>query len=1081
MQCATCQFDNRDGRKFCAACGAPLPTPCPDCGYANEAADRYCGGCGRRLDAAAPSSPLPGGAALEGDRRPVTILFCDLVGYTRLSSERDPEEVHALLERFFALVDSIVDRFGGAIDKHIGDAAMALFGAPRAHGDDALRAVRAALEIQASVAKLALDDSTPLAVHVGVAAGEVVASSVGSDRHRRYTVTGEAANIAARLLDRASSGETLVSEAVYRATSGAATYHSLGALALKGLDRPVPVWRLTGAKSNDADAPPLAGRRSELAQCRAALGACVDCAAGAVILIRGEPGIGKTRLVEEVQSVAKTLGMSRHAGVVLDFGTERGHGAVRTIVASLLGLDPGASPELVEAAISAAVIAARITEDDKASLRDLLETPQPESARALYEAMDAATRAHGKERVLAGLVESSAAGQPVLMTIEDIHWADAQTLSLVAAIARATAESRAALIMTTRIEGDPANAGWRASAEDATLITIDLSPLSLSDALSLASRFVDSEAFVTQCVERAGGNPLFLEQLLRTAGDLSDGQLPSSIQSVVLARTDLLANHDRRAIQTASVLGQRFALPQLRALMNDPHFSCEPLLRNALLRPTKDGLQFAHALVRDGIYASLTHARRRELHRAAADVFKGDPVLRAEHLDRAGDPEAPRAYLTAAKELAGLYRHDHAIASAVRGLAIATQSRDVVALATYLGDLQQDAGRGTEALSAYRRALEASEGRADRRRALIGCAAANRLTAKIGDAFAVLAEAQSLAEPGADDRALAEIHYLRGNLHFARGELAACRSEHENALAAGRRIDSPEWQARALSGLADAQYMDCRMKTALRHFSDCVDLCDRHGLARIAVPNRVMMGHCRSYMCEFDSALEDMRKALEMAERIGNRHAEMFATQSLAFVLTGAGRYEDADPLQEKALRQVRALQARRYEAIILAQGAEIALFRAQRAEALALARQALAASTDSGLGFVGPIVYGLLSLAEDGDEAQRAALKAGEDLLGQGSVGHNHFWFRRYAIERELGSRNWREAERHADALLKRMASGPLVYASLVARRGLALARIGRGDAAANEVEDLNRTRSASDAVDFRIDALGEALSSGR
>ena len=199
--------------------------------------------------------------------------------------------------------------------------------------------------------------------------------------------------------------------------------------------------------------------------------------------------------------------------------------------------------------------------------------------------------------------------------------------------------------MTTRLEGDPLDPHWRAIAGAASLITVDLSPLSPSDALSIARRFIGADAFVTQCVERAGGNPLFLEQLLRSAADLTDGRLPSSIQNVVLARTDLLSPEDRRAIQTASVLGQRFSLRHLRALLQEPHYACDTLVRNVLLRPVRDGLQFAHALVRDGVYGSLTHARRRELHKSAAAIFVDDPVLRAEHLDRAGDAEAPRAYL----------------------------------------------------------------------------------------------------------------------------------------------------------------------------------------------------------------------------------------------------------------------------------------------------------------------------------------------------------------------------------------------------------------------------------------------------
>jgi class 3 adenylate cyclase/tetratricopeptide (TPR) repeat protein len=1078
VRCANCDVENRAGRKFCASCGSALPVPCRACGFANEVTEQFCGGCGLPLAEDRVAAPETISVAdPQSDRRPVTVLFCDLVGYTRLSSTLDPEEVHALLERFFALVDSIVESFGGTIDKHIGDAAMALFGAPLARGNDTERAVRAALEIQAGVPGLATGLSSPFAVHVGVATGEVIASAVGSRHHRGYTVTGEAANVAARLLDRAVSGETLVSEPVYQATQHVAAYEPMGPLRLKGLSLPVNAWRLTGTKSTALGTHALVGRRSEVGQIRATLDACVNGASGAALLIRGEAGIGKTRLVDELQAIAAASGMTSHAGFVLDFGTARGHGAVRTVVAGLLGLGRDPTPEAVEDAIEAVRQSTQMEPDDALYLRDLLEVPQLEATLTLYQAMDAMARTHGKERVVTALVEASAKRLPLLVTIEDVHWADEETLSLLAAITCATAESRAVLVMTTRPEGDPLDARWRAMTGRGTVITIDLSPLTPADALTIARQFIDADTFAAQCVERAGGNPLFLEQLLRGAGDLTDGRLPASIQSVVLARTDLLSARDRRAIQAASVLGQLFSLAHLRVLLKEPQYSCDTLVRNVLVRPARNGLVFAHALVREGVYGSLTHARRRELHRAAAAIFADDPVLRAEHLDRAGDSEAAHAYFVASEAQASLFRQDQAVTLAVRGLAVATDKRDSFDLAILLGDLHQDAGRGSDALEAYLRALGVAEDAADRCRALLGCAASNRLIAKIDDAFLALAEAEPLANALRNDPSLAEIHYLRGNLYFARGNLTACRSEHEQALAASRRADSPEWQARALSGLADAQYMDCRMATALRHFDGCVDLCDAHGLTRIAVSNRIMMGHCRIYTCDFDLGLSDVRLGLETAVRIGNRHAEMFANHSLGFCLTAAGRYAEAADVQPKALAQARTLKARRYEAVILAHCAEVALINGRKAEALALAREGREISNETGPGFTAPILHGLLALLEDRREDQEIALAAGKALLAQGSVGHNHFWFRRYAIERALLFEDWEEARKQADALLLRMADEPLTYSSMVAERGHILARRGRGDVTEGDEERLRATLAAAVAIDLRIDALGDAL----
>jgi hypothetical protein len=413
-------------------------------------------------------------------------MFCDLVGYTQLSS-------------------ATVDRFGGKIDKHIGDAAMALFGAPLARGNDAERAVRAALEIQASAPKLASGLHSPLAVHIGVATGEVIASSVGSQHHRGYTVTGEAANIAARLLEKATSGETLVSDAVYEATNHVGSYTFLGLLALKGIGHPVEAWRLTGMKSSAPDAHALVGRRLELGQFRAALDACVNGTFGTALLIRGEAGIGKTRLMDELQSIAAASGMSCTAGFALDFGTARGHGAVRTVVAGLLGLGSEATPDVAERAINALVRDGSLQVDDALYARDLLEMSQPEATRKIYEAMDTPARTHGKERVVAALVKSSADNRPLLVAIEDVHWADRETLSLLAAVTRATGMSRTVLAMTSRLEGDPLDAHWRSMAVGGTLVTVDLAPLSPADARSIAARFIDVTAFADQCVERAGG------------------------------------------------------------------------------------------------------------------------------------------------------------------------------------------------------------------------------------------------------------------------------------------------------------------------------------------------------------------------------------------------------------------------------------------------------------------------------------------------------------------------------------------------------------------------------------------------
>ncbi|MFQ5972726.1 MAG: adenylate/guanylate cyclase domain-containing protein, partial [Alphaproteobacteria bacterium] len=307
IRCPKCDFENREGRRFCSNCGAALSSVCPACGFVNEPEEKFCGGCGVALAAAetsaAPSAPGEDTAAAPSDpeRRQVTILFSDLSGFTALSQSREPEEVQRIVSRHFEVVDGIVTDFGGTIDKHIGDAVMALFGAPVAHGNDPERAVRAALAIQDAMASRGPDVDEPLEVHIGIASGQVVASRVGSDIHREYTVTGESVNLAARLVELAASGETLISDAVHRAIDGLVDVEEVRDVSIKGVDRPIKVWRLQGLR--DARAPghdrPLVGRRAELAQFRGVLESCRETGLGQAIYVRGEAGIGKTRLVEE--------------------------------------------------------------------------------------------------------------------------------------------------------------------------------------------------------------------------------------------------------------------------------------------------------------------------------------------------------------------------------------------------------------------------------------------------------------------------------------------------------------------------------------------------------------------------------------------------------------------------------------------------------------------------------------------------------------------------------------------------------------------------------------------------------------
>jgi len=310
--------------------------------------------------------------------------------------------LHALVSRFFAVADRAIEHYGGTVDKHMGDSVMALFGAPVAHGDDPLRAVRAALDIHGAMEALSAELGRELRVHVGIASGEVVAGGLGSAQRQEYTVLSDSVNLASRLDGLAEAGQTLIAEAVRRAVLHDVDCEALGEVAVKGLDRPVRAWRARG---------PLVGRKSELRQFAGVLEACRETGAGQAVVLRGEAGIGKTRLVEEFTALARAQDFSAHKGLVLDFGVGKGQDAVRSLVRSLVGLPGGGAKAARAQAAEDAIAAGWLEPDQRVFLNDLLDLTQPIELRGLYDAMDNETRNRGKQDVVAALILGASGGQ----------------------------------------------------------------------------------------------------------------------------------------------------------------------------------------------------------------------------------------------------------------------------------------------------------------------------------------------------------------------------------------------------------------------------------------------------------------------------------------------------------------------------------------------------------------------------------------------------------------------------------------------------------------------------------------------
>jgi class 3 adenylate cyclase/tetratricopeptide (TPR) repeat protein len=1000
----------------------------------------------------------------EGERREVTVLFADLAGYTRLSSELDAEEVHALLGRFFELIDGIIESYGGSIDKHIGDCAMAAFGAPTAHSNDPERAVRAALDIQREMPALGRELGRPVGVHIGVASGQVVASGTGSDHRREYTVTGESVNLASRLTDEAPSGAILVSDAVYRMLSDRLECAQVGELSVKGLEVPVTAWRVAGLREAESRGQPFIGRRSEVHQFRAALEACQETGRGQAIYVRGEAGIGKTRLVEEFQRLSVEAGSVCHTGLVLDFGAGTGRDAIRALVRGIVGLPIASPTEVARAAAAKAIADGLVAADDAVFLNDLLDLAQPVELRGLYDAMDNASRIRGKQDTVARLVAHASRAQPLLLVVEDVHWADGPTLDHLARLTHAVADCPALLVITSRVEGDPLDSGWRARTGGVPLTTIDLGPLRPEEVRALVEAFVTADAgLVERCIKRSAGNPLFLEQLLRHAEDGTETGVPGSIRSLVQARLDQLETVDKAALQAASVLGQRFGGDMLAHLLGEPGYAPERLAAHLVVRPEGEAFLFAHAVIRDAIYDTVLKSRRRALHQRAAEWFaERDLVLHAEHLERAESPDAPRAYLTAARAQADGYRYNLARRLVERGLALATAPADRFALACFHGDILHDLGEMAAAGEAYDEASAAAHDDSERCRAWIGRAAVKRVTEDLDGAFADLAQAESAARAHGLIAEQARIHFLRGNLYFPRGEIEGCLEEHGRSLELARRAGSAEAEAAALGGLGDAEYVRGRMRSSHERLCQCVELSRRHGFGRIEVANHAQIAHTMLYLSPQRDALDEARGAAEAAARVGHRRAELNARVAAVFALLMLSELDACRAEVASAQALVRHLGAWRFEQSCLRALGYIALAEGRSSEAIEHLRHALDIARETGMTFHGPNVLGDLALAVEAPDERRAALAEAEAIIAAGCVGHNQLRFYPAAIDTSLELADFDQAERYARALEDFTGAEPLPWADFFCARGRALAAYGCGQRDKALTKELERLSEA-------------------
>ena len=647
--CPRCGVSNQENARFCVSCGEALGSACPECGRPLPGPVRFCPSCGVAL----VETP-----AAEEQRRVVSILFADLVGFTPRSELDDPEDVRARLREYHQTVKAPVERFGGIVEKFVGDAVMAVFGAPIAHGDDAERAVRAALAIPHAVEQL--NSSNPwldLQVRVAVNTGEAVVTLDARPGEGEAMVAGDVVNTASRLQTAAPVGRVLVGEGTYLATRRAIRYEPIDAILAKGKREPVPAWIAVEPLAPFAGAMPDAdfvGRGRELDLLDDVWKRATDEARPHIITVLGEPGIGKSRLASELASrVARNDGRAFHVRS-LPYTLSTGYEAFGELVKEAADIFESDSSEVAREKLAVAMGRLGLEGSDLTATLPVFfgaAEGEVEDRKGLF---DAARR----------FVEALARDRPTLIVFEDIHWAHPSALDLIQYLAARSRESRLVLMALARPELLDTRPEWGGGLAASTAIRLE--PLSAEDSHTLATRLLERLSHEdTQRIETAaGGNPLFIEELaawvLESGGRGS--ALPTTVRAMIAARLDALPKNESQVLYDASVLGQQFwlgPLAQLGSGGDDLVEILDSLEERDLIRSEPESViegdrefSFRHILIRDVAYETLPRGGRRRRHEAVARFIeeatttRGDhAAILAHHWREAGDPDRALEYL----------------------------------------------------------------------------------------------------------------------------------------------------------------------------------------------------------------------------------------------------------------------------------------------------------------------------------------------------------------------------------------------------------------------------------------------------
>ncbi len=945
VRCTNCGTELIAGKKFCHACGARAALACPGCGATVSPDFRFCPDCGLEIgsagvhDAPLPatddplarlSSHIPEALAakirtaqhtIAGERKQVTVLFCDLAGSTAMAERLDPEEYGDLLDKYLELAFGEIYRFEGIVNHIAGDGLMALFGAPLAHEDAPQRAIRAALAIEEAIGRLnerLRARGLELRARIGIHTGPVVVGTVGNDLKMDYTAIGDTTNLASRLESLATPGAILVSESTYRLVRGFFQVRPTGPLNVKGKSERVTAYEIVGesaaatpmAVAAERGLTPLVGREQELAQ----LDACfqrLDGNQAQVVAVVGEAGLGKSRLLYEFRRRLDGTDVRFFEGRCSSLGQVVPYSPFITMMKQYFGLVPTDSVEAacIKVAAKLGDWSAEKAELEYPALSRLLGLRpagpgQPASEALKRETFEAVTR----------LLLGESQHAPVVLMLEDLHWIDDASRELLEALVARLSSARVMVLVTHRPDD---RAAWRTRAALTQLVLRRLPDDDVRSMLHAVAGGPLPNELERLLVAKAEGSPFCAEEITRSLIEegylianggprkltrpLEEIRIPGTVQEVIAARLDRLGPQAKRVVQVAAVLGRQFHRAQLAGVLDGETLDLERALselesrgivhRKSLL--ASDEYRFGESLTQEVAYEGLLLKQRRQLHERVASLLESEP----------GEASPERSAL-----LAHHYARSDNRAKAMTALLRAAEAAE--ALPSY-----------RTAADFYRRLWELAEVEPDdpgsRRAALAATGGLARLSVVFGwppieEAERAAHRARELAEALGDTDSLPGILYFLGVITMLGEDFERGLALAEQGMAIAERAGNRLAMMRLSRGLAVNYAIDGRFELARRAIQWVLDDLEpsehRAKLSDLYVSARWIRDNVL-YLCDdLDEAHASLIETHAMAVRAPNRTAQAGSAGTLAQILFLRGEYAEALRAADESLELSEAI-----------------------------------------------------------------------------------------------------------------------------------------------------------------------------